>query len=55
MRATFYCSGCTTDVSEPLPADTTYPASPDEFAALAIRYKTAHEIREHADELLVTS
>jgi hypothetical protein len=42
-------------VSEPLPADITYPASPADFAALTIQYKTAHEIREHADELLDAS
>jgi hypothetical protein len=52
MRATFYCTGCDADVSEPLPADTTYPASAEQFAALTIQYKTAHEIREHADALV---
>jgi hypothetical protein len=55
MNATFYCGGCAADISEPLPADTKYPASADDFAALAIQYKTAHEIREHADDLLDAS
>jgi hypothetical protein len=55
MRATFYCTGCTADVSEPLPADITYPANAGEFAALTIQYKMAHEIREHADDLLGAS
>jgi hypothetical protein len=52
VRATFYCSGCCADISEPLPPDTPSPLTSADLAVLGISVKTAHEVREHADDLL---
>ena len=53
IRATFYCSGCEAEVTEPLPDDQR-PSTAATLTALGISVKTAHEVREHADALLVT-